>query len=267
MNSNRRRLLAGATGLVAVAALAGFAGWWFLIRSDAPPEVDLAAAVSTLGTTPATTAAPATSATSADTSPATTGGTTAPATTGATTAPPAPVAAGSWAVDAASGSFVGYRVEEELAGIGAATAVGRTPLVSGTMTIDGSTVTAVDVTADLTGLESDDSRRDRALRTRGLETQQFPEATFTLAEPIELDQEPADGQTFGGVATGDLTLHGVTQRVAVPVEGQFTGGAIVVVGSLPVDFADHGIEAPTSFIALSVDDNGVLELQLVFRPS
>ncbi len=258
MNSNRRRLLAAAA-VVAVAAIAVFAGWWFLIRSDAPPEVDLAAAVSTLGTTattrPATTEAPPTSVAAGEPAPAT------------TAAQPAPAAAGSWVVDAAAGSFVGYRVEEELAGIGAATAVGRTPLVSGSMTIDGATVTAVEVNADLTGLESDDSRRDRALRSRGLETEQFPESTFTLVEPIELGLAPAEGQTFGGVAIGDLTLHGVTQRVAVPVEGQFTGGAIVVVGSLPIDFADHGIDAPTSFIALSVDDNGVLELQLVFRPA
>ncbi len=262
MTPARRRLLTAGAAVVAVALLGGFAAWWFLIRSDAPPEVDLAAAVSTLVTT--TTEPPGAPATEpAGTAPATT----APAGTAPATTAAAAGAAGEWIVDAAAGSFVGYRVEEELAGIGATTAVGRTAQVAGTMAIAGSTVTAVDVTADLTGLESDDSRRDRALRSRGLETEQFPESTFTLAEPIELGAPPADGQAFSGVAVGDLTLHGVTRRVEVPVEGQLTAGAIVVVGSLPIGFGDYEIEAPTSFVALSVDDNGVLELQLVFRPA
>src|SRR5688572_15711655 len=51
---------------------------------------------------------------------------------------------GTWNVDPAvgsfsdfSGSFVGYRVDEELASVGAATAVGRTPDVTGTLTVDG----------------------------------------------------------------------------------------------------------------------------------
>ena len=49
---------------------------------------------------------------------------------------------GTWKVDTSIGSFsdftnsfVGYRVQEQLSGIGANTAVGRTPNVSGTITI------------------------------------------------------------------------------------------------------------------------------------
>ncbi len=48
---------------------------------------------------------------------------------------------GTWTVDAsigpdAGGSFVGYRVQETLASIGANTAVGRTSTVSGSFTLD-----------------------------------------------------------------------------------------------------------------------------------
>jgi hypothetical protein len=56
---------------------------------------------------------------------------------------------GTWAIDTESGSFndftstfAGYRVEEELGGVGANTAVGRTPDVSGSLKIDGNTITA-----------------------------------------------------------------------------------------------------------------------------
>lgn len=273
MGSRRRMLIAAA--VVAVLAALAFAGWWVVLRSDAPPEVDLAAAVSTLeqadpargSTAPADTAP-------ADTTPASTSPgdaaptSTAPAdTTPASTEPAEPPVGAEWVVDPAGGCFVGYRVQEELAGIGATTAVGRTPLVSGSMRISGTTVTSVDVEADLTGLDSDDSRRDRALRSQALETGTFPTATFTLAEPIELGTEPTDGEQFAGEAVGDLTLHGVTRRVTVPVEGQAADGSIVVVGSLPVEFADFDIDSPSSFVVLSVEDNGIVELQLVFRPA
>src|SRR3954469_14671881 len=43
--------------------------------------------------------------------------------------------------DDTTGSFVGYRVQEELSGIGANTAVGRTGSVDGTLTIAGNQVT------------------------------------------------------------------------------------------------------------------------------
>jgi hypothetical protein len=63
---------------------------------------------------------------------------------------------GTWKVDTSIGSFsdstssfVGYRVQEQLANIGANTAVGRTPDVSGTLTLQRTTVTAVEVTANL----------------------------------------------------------------------------------------------------------------------
>lgn len=66
---------------------------------------------------------------------------------------------------------------------------------------------------------------------------------------------------------GDLTLHGVTKQVAIPVEGQFTNGQVVVVGSLEIVFADYMIDKPSAASVLSVDDHGVLEIQLVFgRP-
>src|ERR1700730_1000982 len=106
---------------------------------------------------------------------------------------------GTWNVDTSigsftdfSGSFVGYRVQEQLASIGANTAVGRTPKVSGSLTIAGTRVTAATITADLTGLRSDDQRRDGQLDHKGIETSTFPTATFTLTSPIDLGSVPAD---------------------------------------------------------------------------
>ncbi len=178
---------------------------------------------------------------------------------------------GTWKVDTNIGSmadgtasFVGYRVQEQLAGIGANTAVGRTPNVSGTLTLSGTTVTAVEVTANLFTLQSDDDRRDGQLRRQALETSQFPNATFKLTQPIQLGSLPADGATLSETATGELTLHGVTRQVKIDLKATRQGGMITITGSMNILFADYNIQKPTSFLVLSVQDHGVMELQLHF---
>lgn len=177
--------------------------------------------------------------------------------------------AGTWTVDPTMGSvedgtgtFVGYRVQEQLATVGAADAVGRTSGVTGGLTIDGTTVTAADFTADLTSLRSDEGNRDRQLSRQALETSQFPTATFKLTQPIELGTLPADGQVIDATATGDLTLHGVTRSVQIPLQARLDGDVITVGGSLPITFSDWSIEKPQAMIVLSVDDHGTMEVQL-----
>jgi polyisoprenoid-binding protein YceI len=245
--ATRRKLGLIAGSVIALVAIAGFAGWWFLIRDDAPPEASLDAAGETLDE-------------------AARGGsdTTAAATDGAGID-------GTWAVDTSVGSFddfsgtwAGYRVDEELASIGSNTAVGRTPNVSGSMTVAGDQVAAVDVEVDVTTLESDSGTRDGALRTRGLETEQFPTATFSLTEPIALPTGAADGEQVTTEATGDLTIHGVTQQVRLGIQAQVTGGTAAVVGQAPVALADFGIEPPTGFSVLSINDQGTFEFQIFF---
>jgi len=158
-----------------------------------------------------------------------------------------------------SGSFVGYRIDEQLANIGANTAVGRTPDVTGSLAVDGTSVTSVDISADLGSLQSDDQRRDGQVRRLDLGT-----ATFKLAGPIALGTLPADGSTVDATATGDLTIHGVTKRVDIPVQASRSGDTVTVTGSVPIVFADYGVTPPTSFIAVSVEDHGIIEFQLHF---
>lgn len=173
---------------------------------------------------------------------------------------------GRWVVRTGDDSFVGYRVRETFAGLSVASdAVGRTSDVRGTLTVEGgSRVTAADVTAGLQALESDEERRDNALRSRGLETDRFPESTFTLTGPLELASPPAVGEDVSVTATGDLTLHGVTRSVDVPVEARWNGATIEVVGTVDVAFADYDIEPPSVGGFVSVEDEGEIELQLTF---
>jgi polyisoprenoid-binding protein YceI len=179
---------------------------------------------------------------------------------------------GTWTVDTEAGSledgtatFAGYRIEEELGGIGANTAVGRTQEVDGTMIVAGTTATELTVTVDMTTLRSDDERRDSQLATRGLETARFPTATFVLTEPIVLDEIPEEGESISTTAVGELTLHGVTQTVEVDVDAQWTGEHIEVAATLDVALADYDIEPPTGFLVLSIADTGTIELHLLFE--
>jgi len=179
---------------------------------------------------------------------------------------------GKWAVDAdsgeftfdsATGSFAGFRITEELAQIGKTEAVGRTGAVQGSLTISGTTVTEATFTIDMTTLKSNDSRRNNKIQ-EALATDQFPTATFTLTEPIDLGAQAASGEEVTVNAVGNLTIHGQTQPVTLPLQAKLVGSTVIVVGSLNITFADYGVQVPTAPIIVSVQDNGPIELQLLF---
>ncbi len=176
---------------------------------------------------------------------------------------------GTWTVKPGNAqNFVGYRVTEKLfANISETEATGRTDNVTATMTIDGTTVKDVTVTADLRDLQSDNSFRDGRIKSQGLESNDFPEAKFVLTQPITLSAVPAAGDTITTQATGEFTLHGVTKTVTIDLEGRWDGKQVQVVGSLPIAFDDYGVSAPSAPAVASVDDHGEMELQLFFDKS
>lgn len=168
---------------------------------------------------------------------------------------------GDFSFEDATSSFAGFRIDEELASIGATTAVGRTPSVEGSLTLAGTTVTETTFTADLSAIVTNASRRDSAVQ-RALDTGAFPIATFTLTEPIDLGTIPGEGVALSVNAVGTLEIKGVSQPVEIPLETQVVGDLIVVVGAVDITFADWGVEMPSSPGVVSVEDHGILEMQL-----
>ena len=117
--------------------------------------------------------------------------TTAGQATGTTGADGAATPDGTWQVSDDGSSYVGYRVKEQLAFLDSPNeAVGRSTAVTGTMEVAGDTVEKVRIEADLTRLTSNETRRDNAIRQRGLESERYPTATLELAEPIKLANTP-----------------------------------------------------------------------------
>jgi hypothetical protein len=60
-----------------------------------------------------------------------------------------------------------------------------------------------------------------------------------------------------------MTIRGETNSVAFEVAVQRTADGLRVNGSIPVTFADHGIDPP-SFGGISVEDTGTVEFLLTF---
>jgi polyisoprenoid-binding protein YceI len=160
------------------------------------------------------------------------------------------------------GSIVGHRVSQELFGQ-SAEAVGRSEGVTGSLTMDGTTVTEATFEVDMATFESDESRRDGQFEGRIMEVDQFPTASFVLIEPIELGEKPAEGAEVEVEITGELTLHGVTRPVTIPHVARLDGSTFAVNGSVTVTFADYEIDDPSGGPA-SVGSAGELEVLLVF---
>ena len=169
---------------------------------------------------------------------------------------------GDWSVG--DGSTAGYRVDEVLNGTDV-TVVGSTDQVSGTVTVDGTSVTAADITVDVASIATDSGNRDGYCRDTAMEGGTYPTAEFTLTEPVDA-AVPADGEVATVTATGELTMHGVTQTVEVPLQAALSGDGVQVSGSIPVTFSDYGVDAP-SLGFVEVEDQGTVEFLVSATPA
>ena len=168
---------------------------------------------------------------------------------------------GSFSFEEASGSFVGFRVKEELVKIGDITAVGRTDQVEGELSIQNGQLVSVSITADLSAIVTNDSRRDNAARN-AMNVRENPIASFVLDQPVDLPE--TDGSQIALQAKGQLTVNGISKAVMFELEAKAVARSIVVVGQTEVIFADYDIAVPSASIVVSAEDHGVVEFQLLF---
>jgi polyisoprenoid-binding protein YceI len=242
----RSRLIVLSVLVIAAIAIGGFIAYDQVLRGDAVAALTLPAS------TPAAASAEPSAASSATSGePATSTG-----------------VAGTWNV--ATGSQAGYRVRERLANLPAESdAIGRTEDVTGSITVeanaDGARLTGGTLTVDTTTITSDESRRDNRLRSEGLQTDQFPSATFTVTQPVDVPTAALQGTATDITLTGHLTLHGVTKSVQIPAQAQLVGDTMQVAGSVTFPLSDFQISPPNvgGFI-LSIAEEGTLEFLVTF---
>ena len=233
----RRIVLTTAALLIVIGAMAAYGVW--RVISNAPVEVSLDAAVASLETSEVVGQDLSTEGTWIIDSDS-----------------------GSFTFEEASGSFVGFRIKEELARIGKITAVGRTGEVDGELRIGAGELQSVSVSADLSTLITNDSRRDRAARN-ALNVSENPIASFSMNKPVALSA--TDGSAVSLKVKGELLINGIGREGEFDLQAQLVGETVV--GSTEVVFADYDVEVPSAVIVVSAEDHGVVEFQLLFvRP-
>ena len=90
------------------------------------------------------------------------------------------------------------------------------------------------------------------------------QAGYRVSEVLFGQNTTAVGRTDR--ATGDPTIHGQTNSVTVPLTAQRTTDGFRTSGSIPVTFADYGVDAP-NVGGITVEDEGNIEFLLVFAPA
>lgn len=157
-----------------------------------------------------------------------------------------------------------YKAEEELAGTGANTAIGKTNAFIGTIMFaaDGNPLACSRFDVDLRTLQSDESRRDNFLYNNTLETGTYPLATFILTSVEGLSGPLVDGQETTFTMIGNLTVHGVTKLVAWDATVTLNGDTITGSATTAFDMPDFNITPPKVGPVLSLDEHVVLEIDI-----
>ena len=123
---------------------------------------------------------------------------------------------------------------------------GSLPVVSGVLRFDLATGRGTgDVVMDLTNAETGNTRRDRKMHRKILETGRFPRAVFHL--------ERIDG-ALHRQGTSELQLHGLhdfhgaTHRVSLPAVARVQGDRVTADGVLTIPYVQWGLDDPSIFL-------------------
>ena len=113
--------------------------------------------------------------------------------------------------------------------------------------------------------EKDRNEIQSAMESKVLEVSRFPKISFRSVSIANI-KSSADGQTL--TINGDLSLHGVTNRVAVPVTMVVTPDEVRVSGDVTIRQTDFGIK-PYSAAGgtIKVKDALKINFAIIAKPS
>lgn len=162
----------------------------------------------------------------------------------------------------------GYTFDEVLPGQRKTTS-GRTDNlenknVTGELRVENNTLEEGIVTVKVDTISSDVEKRDINVRRSILHTNKFPEASFSITDPVDVSHLPSDGSVGEVDVTGILELRGKSKDVTTPLKVLRTEDKVIVQGNVKFKRSDFGIETP-EFVAAKIDDEGTVDLHLVFE--
>ena len=82
------------------------------------------------------------------------------------------------------------------------------------------------------------------MRQNTLETDSYPYATFVSVSTQGLSGSYTDGQTVHFQLTGNLTMHGKTNKEVFDVQGKVVGKTITGTATSTMFMTDFGIQPP-----------------------
>jgi len=169
-----------------------------------------------------------------------------------------PVQAADYVIDTEKAhAFIDFRIQH----LGYSWMSGRFNDFSGSFSYDADKPEAatINVTIDVASVDTNFAERDKHLREKFLETNDYPQASFESKTFTEME----DGSWL---VKGDFTLHGVTKELSIPIEkvgegddpwGGYRAG---FVGETKFTIADYGIDVsmlgPSSqevYLTLSIE--------------
>jgi polyisoprenoid-binding protein YceI len=159
-----------------------------------------------------------------------------------------------------SQSSATYSVHENLiiGGVGSNTAVGTSNGVQGSLYLGLSgapQATQVNVSVDLTNLQTDSAMRDRHVQDY-LETSQYPDAEFSSTNIEGLPATYTVGQTITFKVVGNLKLHGATNQETFTMQAKVTGNTLTGTGTTSIFMTDFGM-TPPNLSNIAIVDNKV----------
>lgn len=140
---------------------------------------------------------------------------------------------------------------------------GKTNVLTGTIVADPAkpSTATVNLTVDMTSLETGVALRNREMGELYLESDKFPNTTFKSVG-VEGPQSIEPNQPADIKVTGDFTLHGVTKRLTLPVRVVLIpDGRIHATSMFRVKLPDFGIHVPQN-ILVTVEDQVPVRLDI-----
>ena len=169
-------------------------------------------------------------------------------------------------VSLSESSAARYLVGEQLARLSMPNdAIGETPDVSGSVVFDADG--KVDssrsvVTVGLSGLTSDESRRDGYVRNRVFDTSQYPDAELVVTDVANLPWPLPESGEVTFLLIGDFTVRDVTTVTKWDVTAELSGGTVSGQAKTVLTFDQLSLSKPSFSFIISVEDEIRLELDI-----
>jgi len=94
-------------------------------------------------------------------------------------------------------------------------------------------------------MESGNESRDRKMREKTLEVDKYPEIVFEARRVVGDLSKLLPGERGTVEVTGDLTVHGKTISLRLPVDVQILEGGALLSGSFPLAWKQFGLADPS----------------------